>query len=352
MIYFLQSGANDLFLAGNVVFADVLTTPNGRSKGCGIVEYATREEAERAIEELNNVELDGRPVFVREDRETEPKFNHNTRPQTKPQPAAEGSQLFVNNLPYSVQWRELKDLFSEVGEVSRADVILDQRGRSKGHGTVAFSSPDAAKAAIEKFDGYELEGRPLEVREDKFSNSRPFPPYAGRVNNRRGGFKPQAPRFRFNRPPPNPFTDRATGNGEPSATIFVSNLPWATTDNDLVELFRTVGPVKRAQIKLEPSGRSAGTGVVEFFEPIHAETSIARFTNYEYGGRPLSLSFVSYYAAPAPRAPKYKESSEVNAAEPEAEAKPAAAAAAPAAPVAAAAPAAAPAAPAAKEAEN
>jgi RNA recognition motif-containing protein len=229
-----------------------------------------------------------------------------------------------------VQWRELKDLFAEVGEVSRADVILDQRGRSKGHGTVAFASVDAAKAAIEKFDGYELEGRPLEVREDKFS-SRPFPSYTGRVNNRRGGFKPQAPRFRFNRPPPNPFTDRATGNGEPSATIFVSNLPWATTDNDLVELFRTVGPVKRAQIKLEPSGRSAGTGVVEFFEPIHAETSIARFTNYEYGGRPLSLSFVSYYAAPAPRASKYKESSEVNAAEPDAEAKSAAAPAAPAA---------------------
>lgn len=85
MIYFLQSGANDLFLAGNVVFADVLTTPNGRSKGCGIVEYATREEAERAIEELNNVELDGRPVFVREDRETEPKFNH--KPVLRPSPS-------------------------------------------------------------------------------------------------------------------------------------------------------------------------------------------------------------------------------------------------------------------------
>lgn len=308
-------------LAGNVVFADVLTTPNGRSKGCGIVEYSTREEAEKAIEELNNVDFDGRPVFVREDRETEPKFNHNTRTQSKPQPAPEGSQLFINNLPYSVQWRELKDLFKEVGEVSRADVILDQRGRSKGHGTVSFTKVEAAKAAIEKFDGYELEGRPLEVREDKFS-SRPFPPYASR-GGRRGGFKPQVPRFRFNKPAPNPFTDRATGNGEPSATIFVSNLPWATTDNDLVELFRTVGPVKRAQIKLEPTGRSAGTGVVEFFEPIHAETSIARFTNYEYGGRPLSLSFVSYYAAPAHRVPKPVESSEVRSAEPEPEAKPA-----------------------------
>jgi len=62
----------------------------------------------------------------------------------------------------------------------------------------------------------------------------------------------------------------------------------------LVELFTTIGKVERAEIQLEPSGRSRGTGVVQFDTAEAAETAIAKFTGYEYGGRPLGLSFVKY----------------------------------------------------------
>merc|ERR1712025_561671 len=54
---------------GEVVRADVWTKPDGRSKGCGIVKFATAEDAARAISELHDVELDGRLMLVREDRE-------------------------------------------------------------------------------------------------------------------------------------------------------------------------------------------------------------------------------------------------------------------------------------------
>merc|ERR1739848_763629 len=54
---------------GNVVYADVFKYDDGRSKGCGIVEYETVEEAAKAISTLNNTELNNRLVFVREDRE-------------------------------------------------------------------------------------------------------------------------------------------------------------------------------------------------------------------------------------------------------------------------------------------
>ncbi len=54
---------------GEVLHADVLHGPDGRSKGCGLVEYQTPEEAQRAIQELNDTELMGRMIFVREDRE-------------------------------------------------------------------------------------------------------------------------------------------------------------------------------------------------------------------------------------------------------------------------------------------
>ena len=52
-------------LAGHVLYADILSV-NGRSKGCGIVEYETAQEALNAISQLSDKELMGRPTFIRE----------------------------------------------------------------------------------------------------------------------------------------------------------------------------------------------------------------------------------------------------------------------------------------------
>jgi RNA recognition motif-containing protein len=53
-------------LAGEVVHAEVLMLPNGMSKGCGIVEYATRDEAQHSIATLSNTTFMGRQIFIRE----------------------------------------------------------------------------------------------------------------------------------------------------------------------------------------------------------------------------------------------------------------------------------------------
>ena len=53
-------------------------------------------------------------------------------------------------------------------------------------------------------------------------------------------------------------------------------LPWSTSNEDLVELFTTIGKVERAEIQYEPNGRSRGTGVVEFGSADDAETAIGR----------------------------------------------------------------------------
>lgn len=52
--------------------------------------------------------------------------------------------------------------------------------------------------------------------------------------------------------------------------------------------------MEQAEIQYEPSGRSRGTGVVRFDSADTAETAIAKFQGYQYGGRPLNLSFVKY----------------------------------------------------------
>ena len=68
------------FTAGQVLFADVLELPNGMSKGCGIVEYSTKEEAQTAISTLSNRNLMGRLIYVREVRT--PTFTHSSQTDT------------------------------------------------------------------------------------------------------------------------------------------------------------------------------------------------------------------------------------------------------------------------------
>jgi len=63
-------------------------------------------------------------------------------------------------------------------------------------------------------------------------------------------------------------------------------LPWSTSNEDLVELFETTGQVVLAEILYEGT-RSKGSGVVQFKEVEEAEQAGQKFTGYVYGGRPL-----------------------------------------------------------------
>jgi RNA recognition motif-containing protein len=73
-------------------------------------------------------------------------------------------KLYVGNLPYSVTSEELKNIFSEFGDIADAVVITDRgSGRSKGFGFVEFATEEAAQKALEAMADKELEGRKLVV---------------------------------------------------------------------------------------------------------------------------------------------------------------------------------------------
>jgi RNA recognition motif-containing protein len=75
-------------------------------------------------------------------------------------------KLYVGNLPYSTAENDLRALFEQVGEVAEATVITDREtGRSKGFGFVEMATEEAAQEAIRRFNGYEINNRPLTVNE-------------------------------------------------------------------------------------------------------------------------------------------------------------------------------------------
>ena len=78
------------------------------------------------------------------------------------------SKLYVGNLAYSVSNDDLRDLFSQAGEVQSATVITDKfSGQSKGFGFVEMSNSDEASKAISQFNETELKGRNIKVNEAK-----------------------------------------------------------------------------------------------------------------------------------------------------------------------------------------
>lgn len=75
-------------------------------------------------------------------------------------------KLYIGNLPYSVNDATLQELFAQAGAVESAKVIFDKMsGRSKGFGFVEYSNDGDADAAVEKFNGHEIDGRSIKVSE-------------------------------------------------------------------------------------------------------------------------------------------------------------------------------------------
>lgn len=73
--------------------------------------------------------------------------------------------------------------------------------------------------------------------------------------------------------------------------LYVGNLPYSTTDNDLRDMFAAVGEVASATIIMDKmSGRSKGFGFVEFANDADADKAIDQFNGKDMGGRPLTVN--------------------------------------------------------------
>ena len=84
------------------------------------------------------------------------------------------TKLFVGSLPWAIDDQGLEDLFKEFGAVASAKVIMDREsGRSKGFGFVEFDDDDAAKAAMNKLNNTDLQGRTIVVSEARPLEPRP-----------------------------------------------------------------------------------------------------------------------------------------------------------------------------------
>lgn len=79
-----------------------------------------------------------------------------------------GKKLYVGNLAFGVNDKDLAELFAQAGVCESTAVITDRAtGESRGFGFVEMGSNDEAQNAIKQFDGQELKGRAIKVNEAK-----------------------------------------------------------------------------------------------------------------------------------------------------------------------------------------
>jgi cold-inducible RNA-binding protein len=76
------------------------------------------------------------------------------------------NKLFIGSLDYTTTDSQLEELFSTIGKVLSAKVIIDRdTGQGKGFGFVEMETPQAAKEAMNKLNGSQLNGRQIVVKE-------------------------------------------------------------------------------------------------------------------------------------------------------------------------------------------
>ncbi len=92
------------------------------------------------------------------------------------------NKIFVGNLDFTTTEQDLRDLFSEVGEVEDVHIPTDRTsGRPRGFAFVRFATAEQAAQAVETMNGQEVSGRALrlDVAEDRPRAQRPRRDFGG-----------------------------------------------------------------------------------------------------------------------------------------------------------------------------
>ncbi|CAE7299742.1 CP31B, partial [Symbiodinium sp. CCMP2456] len=227
----------------------------GKPRGSGKVEFQSARDAERAVQELNGSELDGRQVHVKIMEARPPERSSPMRPPPGLSPPDSGRQLFVSGLAPTTQTELLRE-FCEAclgdGSVVYCNVFQDHdTGESKCTAKIEFASSDLLDRAFQDLEGAQLEG--------------------GRLSLRRPG-EPRQP----------PAPD--------GRTIFLGGLSWDVDSEALKGFASQIGEVTYAAVFTnKETGKSKGSGKVQFATAELASKAVEELAGQDLMGREVHV---------------------------------------------------------------
>jgi len=145
----------------------IMADEGGKNKGFGFVSFEDSEAAEKAVDELNGLEMNGKTLYVgraqkKAERQQELKKKFELLKLERLN-RYQGVNLYVKNLDDTIDDEILRKEFSPYGTITSAKVMCCEEGRSKGFGFVCFSSPEEATKAVTEMNGRIIVAKPLYV---------------------------------------------------------------------------------------------------------------------------------------------------------------------------------------------
>ncbi|CAO3591775.1 unnamed protein product [Absidia cylindrospora] len=152
---------------GPVSSAMVSRDDDGASRGFGFVNFENSDDANAAVDDLNEKEVNGKVLYVgraqkKYEREEELRRQYENAKMEK-LAKYQGVNLYVKNLDDDFDDERLHQEFSVYGVITSAKIMRDERGDSKGFGFVCFSSPDEATKAVTEMNGRMIGSKPIYV---------------------------------------------------------------------------------------------------------------------------------------------------------------------------------------------
>ncbi|XP_014208058.1 polyadenylate-binding protein 4-like [Copidosoma floridanum] len=252
----------DTFSAfGNILSCKVAQDETGASKGYGFVHFETEEAANKSIDKVNGMLLNGKKVYVgkfvsRKEREKE---------------LGEKAKLFTNvyvkNFGEDMTDEKLKEIFEKYGTITSHKVMSKDDGKSRGFGFVAFEDPVAADHAVAELNGKDLgDGKIL------------FVGRAQKKAERQQELKRKFEQLKIER------LSRYQG-----VNLYVKNLDDTIDDERLRKEFAPFGTITSVKVMME-DGRSKGFGFVCFSLPEEATKAVTEMNGRIVGSKPLYVA--------------------------------------------------------------
>ncbi|EEA27928.1 RNA recognition motif-containing protein [Talaromyces marneffei ATCC 18224] len=287
----------------------VIDPETKKSKGYGFVTFADIEDAQRALEEFNGADFEGRKIKVEvaqpRKREIDEKGGKSVptaesvrlkAERTKEREQTAPPRLIVRNLPWTIKESDqLAALFRSFGKVKHA--VVPKKGNVQaGFGFVVLRGRKNAEKALEAVNGKEVDGRTLavdwaveksvweeaqqnaekkDVDEDAMEVDAEDDKETGAKNDEDESVEVGSEEEDEDEDLDDEDLDEDEDEDEDeedeeddrnAATIFIRNLPFTSTDETLYEHFKQFGPLRYARIVVDhETERPRGTGFVCFW---------------------------------------------------------------------------------------
>jgi len=246
----------------NIISADIITHGSGRSKGCGLAEFKSDADVEKVISTLSSSSLGGRKIFIREDRE--PKGYTGTR-RNPESTKINTTSTSTNTVPSTTTKTSTAS--------NNAPIVKSTTNTQTTPRTSTTSNTNNS--------------------DNSTNNSDKFVPVRTRGNRTRGGRGGFRRGYRGGRRDNYTSSTQRATNSNP-CNLYVGNLPYSSTGEDLHDMFAEFGAVIKATVAMDYNGFSRGYATVQMDKPENAQKAISALNETEIEKRKISVRIDSY----------------------------------------------------------